>query len=152
VLNQLVYQKGGWTLHMLRRQIGTEKYWAGVRDYYHRYRDGNASTEDFRKVMEENSGTDLGWFFEQWLNRAGSPLVEGSWRYDAGAKKIAIQLAQKQPGEAFRLPLEVGISERIEMIEMTRKEQQFEIASDQEPTSVVLDPNTWVLMDAKFSK
>ena len=152
VLNQLVYQKGGWILHMLRRQIGTEKYWAGVRDYYRRYRDGNASTEDFRKVMEENSGTDLGWFFEQWLNRAGSPVVEGSWRYDAGAKKITIQLAQKQPGKAFRLPLEVGISERIEMIEMTRKEQQFEIASDQEPTSVVLDPNTWVLMDAKFSK
>jgi aminopeptidase N len=150
VLNQLVYQKGGWTLHMLRRQIGTEKYWAGVRDYYRRYRNGNASTEDFRKVMEENSGTDLGWFFEQWLNRAGSPVVEGSWRYDAGAKKITIQLAQKQPGEAYRLLLEVGISERIEMIEMTRKEQQFEIASDKEPTSVVLDPNTWVLMDAKF--
>jgi aminopeptidase N len=150
VLNQLIYQKGGWTLHMLRGEIGTDKFWAGIRDYYHRYRDANASTDDFRKVMEENSGVDLRWFFEQWLNRAGSPEVEGGWRYDTGAKKIILELAQKQPGEAYRLPLEVGISERIEKIEMTKKEQRFEIASDKEPASVVLDPNTWVLMDARF--
>ena len=43
VLNQIVYQKGGWVLHMLRGQIGTDKFWAGIRDYYRRYRDGNAS-------------------------------------------------------------------------------------------------------------
>jgi aminopeptidase N len=150
VLNQLVYQKGGWTLHMLRGEIGTDKFWAGIRDYYRRYRDANASTDDFRKVMEEISRVDLRWFFNQWLNRAESPVVEGSWRYDAAAKKIVLELAQKQPGDAYRLPLEVGISERLEKIEMTSKEQRFEIASDKEPASVVLDPNTWVLIDAKF--
>ena len=42
--NGIVYQKGGWTLHMLRGQIGTEKFWAGIREYYHRYRDSNASS------------------------------------------------------------------------------------------------------------
>ena len=152
VLNQLVYQKGGWTLHMLRGQIGTDKFWAGIRDYYRRYRDSNASTDDFRRVMEENSGVDLRWFFDQWLNRAGSPNVSGSWRYDAEAKKIVVNLAQEQPGDAYRLPLEVGVSSRIEQIEMTRKEQQFEIASDKEPASVALDPNTWILMSAKFEK
>jgi aminopeptidase N len=152
VLNQLVYQKGGWTLHMLRGQIGTDKFWAGIRDYYRRYRDGNASTDDFRKVMEEDSGLDLRWFFDQWLNRAGSPVVEGIWRYDAAAKKIVMELAQKQSGDAYRLPLEVGIADRIEKIEMTSKMQQFEIASDKEPAFVELDPNTWILMDARFGK
>lgn len=149
VLNQLVYQKGGWTLHMLRGQIGTDKFWAGIRDYYRRYRDGNASTDDFRKVMQENSGLDLKWFFDQWLNRPGSPVVAGTWRYDAGAKKIVIDLAQKQEGEAYRLPLEIGIADRIEEMEMTQKSQRFEIPSDKEPTSVTLDPNTKILMDAK---
>jgi aminopeptidase N len=152
VLNQLVYQKGGWTLHMLRGQIGTDKFWAGIRDYYHHYRDSNASTDDLRKVMEETSGVDLHWFFDQWLNRAGSPVVEGNWRYDAAGKQIVIDLVQKQSGEAYRLPLEIGIFDRIEKIEMTRKEQKFEIASDKEPTSLALDPNTWILMDAKFGK
>jgi aminopeptidase N len=158
VLSQIVYQKGGWTLHMLRGQIGTEKFWAGIRDYYHRYRDSNASTEDFRKVMEENSGADLGWFFEQWLNRPGSPLVEGSWRYDAAAKRIDIELAQTQASQAYRLPLQMGVfvegvpQMRVEKIEMTQKHQRFQIASEKEPSAVALDPDTWVLMDAKFTR
>ena len=150
VLNQLVYQKGGWTLHMLRAQIGTEKFWTGIRDYYRRYRDANASTEDFRKVMEEASGTDLGWFFDQWLNRAGSPVVEGSWRYDAAAKKVIVELSQKQAGEVYRLPLEIAVGDRIEKIEMRLREQRFEIVEDTRPATVVLDPNTWVLMEARF--
>jgi aminopeptidase N len=153
--NQIVYQKGGWVLHMLRGQIGTDKFWAGIREYYRRYRDGNASTQEFRQVMEEVSGADLGWFFEQWLYRAGSPVVEGGWKYDAATKKIEVELTQTQPGEAFRLPLEVAVKSpqvRIEKIEMTGKQQKFEIAADKEPASVELDPNTWMLMDAKFGR
>ena len=49
VLNPLVYQKAGWILHMLRGQIGTANFWAGIREYYRRYRDSNASTDDFEK-------------------------------------------------------------------------------------------------------
>ncbi len=150
--NQIVYQKGGWALHVLRGEIGTEKFWAGIREYYRRYRDHNASTADFEKVMEEVSGQDLGWFFRQWLYRAGSPVVEGGWRYDASAKKVLIDLAQEQPGDAYRLPLEIGIGGKIQKIEMNRKQQSFEIAADAEPSSVELDPNTWILMDAKFGK
>jgi aminopeptidase N len=153
--NQIVYQKGGWVLHLLRGQIGTEKFWAGIREYYRRYRDANASTQEFRKVMEQTSGADLGWFFEQWVYRAGSPAVEGGWKYDAATKKIEIDLTQTQAGDAFRLPLEIGVKGqqmRIEKIEMTAKLQKFEIAAEQEPASVALDPNVWMLMDAKFGK
>ena len=156
VLNQIIYQKGGWTLHMLRGLIGTEKFWAGIRDYYSRYRDGSASTEEFRQVMEENSGLELSWFFRQWLARAGSPVIEGTWSYDAQAKRVVIELAQKQPGDAYRLPLEIGLTtdgpQKIEKVEMTSKQRRFEIAMDKEPASVTLDPNTWVLMEVRFSR
>jgi aminopeptidase N len=156
VLNALVYQKGGWTLHMLRGVIGSDKFWAGIRDYYARYRDSNASTDDFRRVMEETAGVDLAWFFRQWLNRAGSPTIEGGWRFNAGAKRIEVELEQTQSGDAYRLPLELGISlegaqqMRIERIEMTQKQQRFEISADKEPSVVSLDPNTWVLMEARI--
>jgi aminopeptidase N len=153
--NGIVYQKGGWVLHLLRGQIGTDKFWAGIREYYRRYRDGNASTQEFRQVMEEVSGADLAWFFQQWVYRAGSPVVEGGWQYDAATKKIEVDLTQTQPGDAYRLPFEVAIKSpqaRIEKIEMTGKQQKFEIAAEQEPSSVELDPNTWMLMDAKFAK
>jgi aminopeptidase N len=153
--NQIVYQKGAWVLHMLRGQLGTDKFWAGIREYYKRYRDANASTADFRRVMEEVSGTDLGWFFQQWVYRAGSPVVEGGWSFDPAARKITVELAQTQPGDAYRLPLEIGIKGqrmRIEKIEMAARQQKFELAADQAPSAVDLDPNTWMLMDAKFSK
>lgn len=150
--NQIVYQKGGWTLHILRGQVGTEKFWAGIREYYRRYRDSNATTADFRRVMEEVSGTDLGWFFQQWMYRAGSPVVEGGWKYNAAAKQVEIDLAQKQPGDPYRLPLEIGIDGKVEKIEMNTRQQQFMIPADAAPANVELDPNTWILMDAKFSK
>ena len=56
VLNQFVYQKGGWTLHMLRYTIGTDRFWDGIREYYRRYQNSNASTDDLREIMERVSG------------------------------------------------------------------------------------------------
>jgi aminopeptidase N len=153
----IVYQKGGWTLHMLRGVIGTEKFWAGIREYYRRFRDSNASTEDLRRVMEETSGADLGWFFEQWLYRPGSPVVSGGWKYNPAVKMVEIELAQTQSGAAYRLPLEIAVSvagaaTAIRRVECTAKTQKFEIPADKEPLSVELDPNAWVLMDGKFKK
>ena len=86
VLNPLVYQKGGWVLHMLRGTIGTDTFWRGIREYYRRYRDGSATSDDLRRVMEDASKQDLKWFFDQWLRRPISPSFDGSWRYDAAAK------------------------------------------------------------------
>lgn len=155
VLNQLVYQKGGWVLHMLRGLVGTDTFWSGIREYYRRYRDGNASTADFRRVMENVSGQDLGWFFDQWLRRPTSPSFDGGWRYDAAARQIEIALTQTQPGDAYRMPVEIAVttgatpaaSTRIERVEVTARNHVFRIASDSEPTEVTLDPDTWLLAD-----
>jgi len=156
--NQIVYQKGGWSLHMLRGEVGAEKFWAGIREYYRRYRDSSATTADFEKVMEEASGEDLRWFFQQWLYRPGSPVVEGAWRYDAAAKKVQLDLTQTEPGEPYRLPLEVGITvpgtpaAKVEKVRFDQKQQHFEFAAEQEPAEVELDPNVWLLIDAKVVK
>ena len=146
VLNRIIYQKGAWTLHMLRRAMGDDAFWAGIRTYYQRYRNANATTADFRKVMEEASGLQLEAFFEQWLARAGSPVVEGSWTYDAGAGKVRVEVSQTQAGPAYRLPLELEIDGKVESIELTSKRQTFEFLVEQEPPAIVLDPETWALI------
>ncbi len=107
--NRLVYQKGAWTLHMLRDLIGTEPFWRGIRLYYQRHLNGLASTADLRRVMEEVSGQDLRWFFTQWLTRSGVPQVSGSWRYDPAAKQIVVTVRQTQAGDPFRFALGVGV-------------------------------------------
>jgi aminopeptidase N len=153
VLNPLVYQKGGWTLHMLRGQIGDEPFWSAIREYYRRYRNQNASSDELRAVMERASGQDLAWFFEQWLRRSGVPRLEGRWRYDAGAKQVEITLEQAQAGEPYRLPIELGLAAagravpRVERVLMTQRRATFRLAADAEPTGVVLDPGTWLLAD-----
>ena len=154
VLNNLIYQKGGWTLHMLRGLIGTNVFWEGIRDYYTTYRDRNTTTAEFRHIMESHSGRDLSWFFDQWLTRAGHPVLSGSWRYDEAAKRVIIELAQA--GDVYRLPLDIGVTSegsapmRVEQVELTQRQQTFSLAADKAPASVKLDPGTWVLMEATF--
>jgi aminopeptidase N len=160
VIPPLVYQKGGWVLHMLRGQIGTDTFWKGIRAYYAEYRNSSATTNDLRRVMEETSGQKLDWFFDQWLNRDFSPALVGTWSYDDAGKKIVIDLAQTQTGGTYRLPLEIGLAAdsagrppKIAKIEMTEAKQHFEIPADSAPRDVILDPNTWVLMDPpKFTR
>jgi aminopeptidase N len=158
VLNRFVYQKGGWVLHMLRGVVGTEAFWSGIRDYYQRYRDRNASTDDFRQVMERAAGVPLSWFFDQWLRRPGMPVLRGNWRYDATARQVRIELQQVQGGEPFRLPLEIALRDaagqsRVERLELTAMTGQFTLAADAEPAAVALDPDTWVLRQiADFSR
>ena len=153
VLNQFVYQKGGWTLHMLRYQLGTERFWDGIREYYRRYQNQNASTDDLRFVMEQAYGKDLSWFFAQWLTRSGVPALAGSWYFDRTAKELVVELTQAQSGEPYRLPLEVGISmpgagaPRVERLELTDRKGRFAFPVDSEPTEVTLDPGTWMLME-----
>jgi aminopeptidase N len=165
VLNRLIYQKGGWVLHMLRGQIGTDTFWAGIREYYRAYRNASATTADFQRVMEKASGQDLNWFFRQWLYRAGSPVLKASWQYNAAARQIEIDVQQLQQGDVYRLPLEIGITAestaqaagrllpqtRVERIESTERRKTFTIAADKAPLAVTLDPNTMTLMQAEFS-
>ena len=157
VTTGMTYQKGSWTLHMLRQLMGDDKFWIGIRDYYARFQNQSASTNDFRLAMERASGLDLSLFFQQWLYRGGIPKLEGTWQWDANAKQIVVELAQTQSGAPFRLPVEVGITVagarvRTEKIELTDRSKRFTIAADQEPTVVELDPNVRLLMDGRLTR
>ena len=154
VLNGLIYQKGGWVLHMLRAEVGTEHFWTAIREYYRRYRDQNASTADLRAIFEQVSGKDLGWFFAQWLTRPGVPKLEGTWRYDAAKKVVEITVKQTQAADPYRLAVDVGVISaagapaRLERADLTGRSVTITIPANAKPASVTLDPDTWLLMEA----
>jgi aminopeptidase N len=128
---------------------------SALREYYRRYRNANASTDDLRQVMEQASGRELDWFFDQWLKRPGVPAVSGFWRYVPDRKEIELELRQTHAGDPFRLPIEIGVTRsdgapiRIERIELTDAAGRFTIPAGAEPAGVILDPNTWVLLAKK---
>ncbi len=72
VTTAMTYEKGSWTLHMLRQVMGDDRCGAGIRDYYARHQNVSASTNDFRLAMKRASGRDLSAFFQQWLYRGGT--------------------------------------------------------------------------------
>jgi len=155
VTTGMQYQKGAWTLHMLRRLLGTETFWRGIRSYYETYRNRNASTADFRRVMEETSGLELDWFFDQWLRQGGVPTIAATWSHAAGM--LRLDMHQTQATYGFQLPIEVELrfddgSTQRETVQMLARTGQFSVPVERAPTSVVLDPDTWLLLQAEITR
>ena len=154
VLNTNSYQKASWVLHMLRYEIGDQKFWEGVREYYRQYQLSNAMTDDFRLVMEKISGKDLKGFFDQWLFRAGHPKLEVVWQYDTRKKQVLVTLEQKQ-GQPFDFYLNLALnapsgSQQLEKIKISARKQEFLIPAAQKPTDILLDPNVWLLFEGSI--
>lgn len=158
VTSGATYQKGSWILHMLRNKVGDEAFWAGIRSYYARYMNGNATTADFRMEMEAASGEDLTAFFDQWLYQGGNPRLEGWWDYDPSARAVRVELNQTQgAGPTYLLDLDIalhdGTLERpavIEEVSLDSRFHRFVIPVDFEPTHVSLDPDVRLLFEADF--
>lgn len=158
LLNANSYQKGAWVLHMLRGLVGDEGFFRAVRAFYQRHRHGNALTGDFRRAVEEATGRDLGWFFDQWIYRPGFPKLEGEWDYDSATRSLRVSLRQAQGGRPFRLKLDLqahlpgGEGHWRRSLELDAVQRTFQLPLAAEPDSVVLDPERWVLMDLEFQQ
>ncbi|HLG16523.1 MAG TPA: M1 family aminopeptidase [Blastocatellia bacterium] len=156
LLNRNTYEKGAWVLHMLRRVMGDEKFFAGIRDYYRRHREGNALTADFQKVMESHAGMSLDWFFDEWFYQPGYPILEATSRWDGGSKTLTFNLKQSQPKTVYRMPIDLEIktdgATRREVLQVNQREQKWTFKLDSPPMQVALDPDEWVLKVATVKR
>ncbi len=67
LLNPNSYEKGGLFLQALRKQIGDVSFFTIIKTYYNTYKYKNATTDDFRAVVEKFTKKDFKPFFKQWL-------------------------------------------------------------------------------------
>lgn len=146
LLNINSYQKGSWVLHMLRRKLGDDLFWKGVHNYYIKYKDSNANTDDLRLVMEQTSGQNLKPFFDQWLRTAGHPALSVGWHYDADKGVIDFAIEQKQK-VLFDFPLEYTVDGEKHTIEIKKKINYFHIPAKTAPVNVVMDADINLLAD-----
>ena len=150
LLSPNVYQKAAWVLHILRGEVGDGTFWKGMRTYYQRFRDRNASTGDFAAVMEEVSGRRLDWFFDQWLRRPGVPELEIEWSYDAAASTVEFDVRQLGP-TIYRLPLDVEavLADGSSVRGRVGVEGEYTTATvtvPGRPERLRIDPDGWLLM------
>jgi aminopeptidase N len=144
LLNANSYQKGGWVLHMLRRKLGDDLFWKGVHNYYMKYQNRNANTDDLRHVMEQTSGQDLKPFFDQWLRTAGHPALKMGAHYDADKGVVDFLIEQKQD-KLYEFPLEISIDGQLHSIDIKNKTTTVSIPVKSKPQAMFADPNTNLL-------
>jgi aminopeptidase N len=146
LLNANSYQKGGWVLHMLRRQLGDSLFWKGIAAYYAQYKNGNANTAALEKCMETASGQDLQLFFRQWLYSAGHPSLHLSWNYDADKKVFNLAVEQKQD-TLFSFPLEYSVDGVLYKADIKDRLTNISLPLPTRPSIVTPDPNVNLLAD-----
>ncbi len=156
LLNPNNYQKGAWVLHMLRSELGDEKFFRGLRIYYEAHRNSTADSEDLRAAFEKATGRDLKVFFARWIYGAGHPAYELSWEWKADTKKVRLVLRQLQAEPAFpnAVPLDImtaGGKRRV-ILKPTGKETIEELKMDTAPAAVILDPQNTILKEARVTK
>ena len=106
VFRAVVYNKAAMVLHMLRRLVGDEAFFAGVRQFYATWRFKKAGTEDFRAVMETAGRQDLSAFFEAWVY--GTDIPELRFSYEAGASSAILRFEHRR--EVVPVPVTVTIT------------------------------------------
>jgi aminopeptidase N len=155
LLNANSYQKGGWVLHMLRRQLGDTVFHQIIRNYYTAYAGKNADTRDFQKICEETSGKNLQTFFQQWLYTPGLPKLDVQWKQDEKAGAIVITVTQLQDN-LFQFPLDIQIEtasgkSQEKTLSITQKKESFTINSKEKSVKLNLDPHTSLLFEGNVS-
>ena len=144
------YDKGGVVLHMLREEIGNEAFWRAVNLYLTRNRFGTVESTDLKAVMEEASGKDLDWFFNQWVYMAGYPKLNVSHAWNERTKTLRMTVSQVQRIDkitpaAFRLPMDVEFTtadgKKTERLEVSKRTETFTFKLPAKPTLVRIDPD-----------
>ena len=130
------YQKGGAVLHMLRETVGTTAFWKGVNLYLEEHKFDNVVSADLESAMEEASGQDLKWFFNEWVYAAGYPRLEIAQNYDAATSTLHLTIDQVQTDDgatpaAFRFPLDVEIGTQngpvTQTLQVSKRSEAFDI-------------------------
>jgi aminopeptidase N len=152
LLNANAYPKAAWVLHMLRAEVGDSVFWAGLRNYYRRFRDASVLSADFQRAMEEVSGRSLGWFFEQWLLQPGYPRLSVGWSYRGGRLVLEVRQVQEKRWGSFalrlpvRLEFEAGGAEDL-VVRVGGWGTQVDRRLRGRPVRLWLDPDSTLLME-----
>jgi aminopeptidase N len=135
LFNGHAYPGGAVRLHMLRHLLGDKTFRGAIQHYVKTCGLQCVTTDDFQKAVQDYSGQDLAWFFDQWFRKPGYPVLKVRWKWDEAKKAeiVTVEQTQKAEGgvpEAYRLPLDVqfGVKDMTtHRLNVTKRSETFEI-------------------------
>ena len=142
------YDKSAMVFHMLRQTIGDIAFQTGLRQLFATRLHQETGWRDVQAAFEDVSGTNLTWFFDQWLDRAGAPTL---WLEDVQTTPISSEtyrvhgvLRQTPPFYRLQVPITLSsqTSEAIVTVAMDGRSAPFQITVAGKPTRLAADPET----------
>lgn len=139
------YSKGGAVLHMLRKAVGDQAFFAGLNLYLTRHALKSVEIHDLRLAFEEVTGRDLNWFFNQWFLDKGHPdlLIEADYSQPDNVLLSIYQAQDLSTTPAYRLPFEVSWyvngERKLKRFELNRVFQQFALENQDSVAVVYFD-------------
>ena len=156
VFDAVTYQKGGRILNMLRNYLGEAAFYKGLGLYLKTNAFKNGEAQQLRLALEEASGLDLNWYFNQWYYSAGNPALKISYKWDEGSKTQTVYLEQTQNGPVFTLPFAIDIyaggKKERHKVWMRDKADTLTFHADTKPDLVNVDGDKILLAEKKDSK
>ncbi|MBA3521592.1 MAG: hypothetical protein H0T90_03685 [Gemmatimonadales bacterium] len=129
----IVYHKGAWAVHMLRilmldlKTMKEDRFTGMLRDFYAKHEGRRASTEDFRRVVQQHIGTDMGWFFDQWIYSSALPTYRVAYRSAPagnGQYRVKLRVQQSNVPDHFQMYVPVTLDLGKERIARVRVKVQ----------------------------
>ncbi|MBK7966703.1 MAG: M1 family metallopeptidase [Bacteroidetes bacterium] len=146
------YEKGGLVIHMLRKYLGDEIFFASLKHYLTANQYKNVEVHQLRLAFEEVSGQDLNWFFNQWYLAKGHPILNIDYNYDAALKIQRVTIRQEQNLQEFplyQLPIEIDFYSnntiQRKKIILNQVEQTFSFPAETKPELVNVDAEKMLL-------
>lgn len=99
------YTKGSMVVHQLRRHLGDEAFFRGIRAYLsdNRYKYGYATFSQFKTVMEQAAGRDLTAWFQRWYYGEGYPIysIRDFSTIPNGGAAVSVGVSSSMPNNSF---------------------------------------------------
>lgn len=155
MFDEISYNKGGAILHMLRKYVGDEAFFLGLKTYLTEYKYQAAEVHQLRLIFEKITGKDLNWFFNQWYFGAGHPSLEISYDYNTLRKTVTVNVLQLQ-AETFQFPFAIDIFEgnnrKRHQVFISGKDASFTFPYQTQPNLIQVNADGVLLCDIKENK
>ncbi len=150
------YQKGGLILHMLQNYLGDDAFFAGLNLFLKTNEYKPVEAQQLRLALEEVSGKDLNWFFNQWYYGSGHPKLKLNYTYNETKKTVTVSIVQTQDSK-FQFPLDIDIYEngkatRHQVWAKATANNSFELPYKSKPQLVNVNPDNVLLSEITDNK
>jgi hypothetical protein len=105
IFRALVYNKGAAVLHMLRRLIGDDAFFKGVRRFYANAKFRKAGTDELKDAFEAEAGRPLDKFFDDWIYGSALPRITVAYKVEGNDLVVHVE----QIGDVFEFPLTFSV-------------------------------------------